>query len=175
MKTALDILAAGLASRSAQALLIGGLALPAYGVVRQTVDVDLLLADADETIVLEILRQAGYGERQRTATFVRYSHESPLLMDVDVLLVDRATFDKLMDASQPYRIGETTFRVPAVAHLIALKLHAIRHNRDRELKDLSDIVELLRTNPRAVSTDDLQALCDRHGPPGIYQTLKSYL
>lgn len=175
MRSALEILAEGLADRRMEALLIGGFALPAYGVVRQTVDLDCLIADTDEETLLTILSEAGYVEKARATTFIRYSHSSPALTDVDVLLVDRDTFDKMRRESRPYRAGSVALRIPSLPHLVALKLHAIRNNPKRELRDLADIAELLRANPNAVSRSELRALCERYGPAGIVSKLEEHL
>lgn len=165
----------GLADRGVQIMLIGGYALPVYGVVRQTVDVDCLVVDRDERIINEILTVAGYVERQRTEAFVRYAHPSDLLMDADVMIVDSSTFGKVVDKSALHQVGSVMVRVPCLAHLIALKLHAIKNNPKREIKDLADIVELLRENPESIGPDELQEICSRYGPEGINKKLESYL
>ena len=107
--------------------------------------------------------------------FVRYSHPSVYLLDVDVLLVDPSTFDKLQARSLVYRVGEAEMRVPCLLHLIALKLHAMKNSPRRELKDLADIVELLQGNPDSVSREDLAAACEQYGPDGVLLQIERYL
>jgi len=175
VKTVLEILSEGLADHKAECLLIGGHALPVYGVVRQTVDVDCLIVDADSPVVHDILSKAGYVEKERTDNFVRFSHPSVYLMDVDILLVDESTFSKMMKESVAYRLHAAEIRVPCLVHLIALKLHAIRNNPERELRDLGDIVELLRSNPDKVPSTELKSVCARYGPAEIYSKLEEYL
>lgn len=175
MKTALEIVCDALNAEGTQFLLIGGFALPVYGVVRQTADVDCLVSDADDLVLGEILAAAGYGEKHRTAAFVQYEHPSLYLMDIDIMLVDADTFTKMHSAGAVHEIGTSRARVPALPHLIALKLHAIRNNPKRELKDLGDIVELLRENPSTVSSQDLAQTCQQYGPPGIFEKLQAYL
>lgn len=85
MQTTLDILVAGLANQGLSALLIGGNALPAYGVVRQTVDVDCLMVNTDTAALAKVMESNGYVEKGRTENFVRYSHPSLYLMDLDVV------------------------------------------------------------------------------------------
>ena len=175
MKTVLEIIWDGLEIRNLTALLIGGHALAAFGVARQTLDIDCLMVDADSGAIHTILTKAGYRETERTENFVRYSHSSIYLMDVDVMLVDRSTFDKMLQRSSVYQVGTINVRIPCLVHLIALKLHAIRNNPKRELKDLGDIVELLRSNQGKVTIEELKATCARYGPDGIYAKLESYL
>ena len=173
--TIFEILTEGFAEQGIDALLIGGYALSAYGVVRQTVDVDWLMADVDSGKLYKILSSAGYMEKARTENFIRYTHQSGFLMDIDVLLVDRSTFDQMIQQSRSCRIDLVELRIPCLAHLIALKLHAIKNNQRREFRDLGDIVELLKSNPGQVPTNDLATLCSKYGPKGIYSKLEAYL
>ncbi len=175
MKTIHEIIWEGLEARNVTALLIGGHALLAFGVARQTLDIDCLMVDSDSEVLHTILTKAGYMETERTENFVRYSHSSIYLMDVDAMLVDRGTFDKMLQHSSVYRVGAISVRVPCLVHLIALKLHAIRNNPKRELKDLGDIVELLRSNSGKVASEELESTCVRYGPDGIYAKIKGYL
>ncbi len=92
MKTAVDILFEGLANNKVEALLIGGYSLPAYGVMRQTLDVDCLIAETKTDCLKCILSGAGYVEQEKTENFARYSHPSVRLMDVDIVFVDQSTF-----------------------------------------------------------------------------------
>jgi hypothetical protein len=175
MKTVMQLISDGLHAGEVSALLVGGHALPAFGYQRQTVDVDCLMATTEAHVLHEVLTGAGYRETERTDMFVRYSHPSAYLLDVDVMLVDRRTFDKLQAKSFVYRVGEAEMRVPCLLHLIALKLHAMKNNPKRELKDLSDIVELLQGNPQSVSREDLAAVCEHYGPAGVLGQIERHL
>ncbi len=157
-----------------QALLIGGHALSAFGYQRATIDVDCLMAIPDVTVLHKVLTAAGYRRIEQTQTFAHYTHPSGTLLDVDVMRVDRDTFDKLHAQSNRYRIGNAEMRVPCLLHLIALKLHAMRNNQKRELKDLADIVELLRANPEKVSREQLLATCERYGPKNIFLQIEKH-
>ena len=154
-------------------LIIGGHALGAHGVVRQTVDVDCLITAPDRSSLDEFLRNSGFTLAGETENFARYMHKSPLLSQVDVLFVDATTFAKLQPAAILLRDNTEGLRVPALAHLIALKLHAIRNNPLREARDLGDIAELLRANPESITPGELASLCDQFGPSGIEIKLKS--
>jgi hypothetical protein len=175
VKTVLEIIGEGMAARNVPVLMIGGHALPAFGIARQTVDVDYLITDSGSKVLDDILTKTGYRETERTENFVRYSHSSIYLMDVDIMLVDSNTFEKMMERSFIYQAGTLNIRIPCLAHLIALKLHAIKNNPKRELKDLNDIVELLRNNQEDITKEELVSICSKYGSDGIYTKLESYL
>ena len=169
----LDKLAQSLDPQRPEALLIGGQVLPRYGVERQTVDVDCLAAARGAAKLHWVLSTAGYEEAGRSETVVRYRHSSPMLVDVDVMLVDQQTFDKMLRDSHEWRMGESVWRVPSFPHLIALKLHSMKNNPRRYERDLPDIRSLLRQNPRAMSRTALEELCTKFGPPGIFAELET--
>ena len=155
MELLLDRLAAALNPDRPEALLVGGQALPAYGVVRQTLDIDCLAAPPGATKLRQVLVAAGYAVAGQSAAVVRYRHESPLLLDVDVLVVSQETYDKLLRDSRQWRTENSVWRVPSLLHLIALKLHALKHNPARWGHDLADIASLLRLNPTAATRDEV--------------------
>ncbi|MFA6543102.1 MAG: hypothetical protein WCS99_01670 [Limisphaerales bacterium] len=58
-------------------------------------------------------------------------------------------------------------------HLLALKLHAIRHTRaTRGVKDMGDIVTLIETNQLDVATLEFRALCEQYGTPEAYESIQ---
>ena len=111
MRTVLEIIWEGIEPHKATALMIGGQALPAFGVAMQTVDVDCLVTDSDSKILDAVLTEAGYTETERTENFVRYSHSSVYLMDVDLMLVDNDTFEKMLEHSFIYRVETTNIHI----------------------------------------------------------------
>lgn len=164
-----------MAERSVPFLLIGGMALPAFDVVRQTIDVDLLLATGKEDVLQEVLVAEGYAEIGRTENFIRYASSSVYHSDVDVLLVDQNTFEKMLAESHSFNTGRASFNVPCALHMIMLKLHAMKNNKGREIKDLGDIVEILRNSRDIVDDKDLDDICSRYGPESIYSKIKDAL
>jgi len=151
--------------------IIGGQALEPHGVSRQTVDVDCLIAVENREAFDEHLCSRGFRKFHETENFARYHHTSGVVPDTDVLFVDASTFEKLQAGSVSFRHGNAQLQVPALPHLIALKLHAIRNNPAREFSDLVDITKLLQVNPGVVSTSELATLCVEFGPPGIQEKL----
>ncbi len=153
-------------------LIIGGHALAAHGVARQTVDVDCLVAMQSREGLDTHLRQGGFQSAGESENFARYTHPSDFISDIDLLFVNAATFEKLQAGSLPLEKAGVTLRAPALSHLIALKLHAIRNAPSREVGDLGDIARLLQANPGAIAPEELAALCEQFGPPGIFSRLE---
>jgi hypothetical protein len=175
MRSTTDIISEGMAERNVPFLLIGGMALPAYDVVRQTIDVDILIATGQEGVLKEVLVAEGYKEIARTENFVRYASSSVYHSDVDVLLVDADTFEKITASSHSFNTGLAFFKVPCALHMIMLKLHAMKNNKKREAKDLSDIIEILRNLRDEVDAKELDDICSQYGPNGIYSKIKDAL
>jgi nucleotidyltransferase AbiEii toxin of type IV toxin-antitoxin system len=171
MQAAFDLLA----SCSRPFLIVGGYALAAHGVFRQTIDIDCLIAVEDQTVFETNLIGGGYVQTAQTENFARYASKTPKLPEVDVLFVDASTFKKLEEASIPLHRGKHEFRVPGLAQLIALKLHSMRNEPRREARDLADIAELLRLNAGRISAGELAELCEKFGPTGIGSKLQSFL
>jgi hypothetical protein len=175
MRTVVQLLAEISEAAGLSMLFIGGRALQAYGVIRQTLDVDVLISERQAKPLGEALRRIGYAEVVRSEIFARYRHASPDLADVDVLYLDADTADKMSRQAQACVLDGTPCRVPDLSHLVALKLHAIRQNPAREPRDFADIVELLRANPERIGRDDLRRLCAKYGPEGLGQKLEESL
>ncbi len=175
MQSVLQLLMAIAAENRTPVLLIGGYALQAYGVTRLTLDVDVLVAEAHAGLVDAGLLQAGYSPVARTEIFARYRHPSTVLPDVDVLYVDGETAGKMSQAATPYGVAGANCLVPALSHLVGMKLHAIRMNPLREARDFADIVELMRANPGRIGKDELRQLCAGYGPRGIWEKLETTL
>jgi nucleotidyltransferase AbiEii toxin of type IV toxin-antitoxin system len=171
MQAAFDLLA----SCPRPFLVVGGHALAAHSVIRQTIDIDCLIAVEDQSLFEATLTAGGYQMEARTENFARYASKSPILPEIDVLFVDASTFKKLEEASIPLRRGKHQFRVPGLSQLIALKLHAIRNEPRREMRDLPDIIELLRLNPGKINAGELRELCDKFGPSGIGTRLQRFI
>ena len=56
--------------------------------------------------------------------------------------------------------------------MIALKLHAIKHNQKiREFKDLPDIVNLIRANKVKYKTAEFRELCLKYGTKEMYDKI----
>lgn len=153
-------------------VLIGGFAVNYYKVTRQTVDVDFLITEEDFEKILGVLHKHGLKVECRSEVFVRCSAAEKYFMDLDFVFVEKDTLDKIIKESKVANIGKQKFLVPSVEHLIALKLHAIKYNpRQREYKDLLDVIDLIKVNKVKVYTNSFKELCLKYGTEELYNKI----
>ncbi|MFH1360858.1 MAG: nucleotidyl transferase AbiEii/AbiGii toxin family protein [Candidatus Omnitrophota bacterium] len=153
-------------------VLIGGFAVNHYKVTRQTVDVDFLIVKEDFEKVQSALKDAGYRQSSVQENFTQLESARLSLRNIDFMFVDRSTLDKIIKKAQPLTIAGQKFLVPSLNHLIALKLHSIKNNEKlRLLKDLPDIVSLIRKNEVNVESKEFKDLCLKYGTEGLYQKI----
>lgn len=156
-------------------LLIGGFAVNHYQVSRQTNDIDFLTTEEDFRKILGPLKKLEYEEFHRGETFVWLRSRRPAWMIVDFMFVGPPTFERMLREGEKIKFEGTEWVVPSLEHLIALKLHAIKNNSDRELRDMLDIVDLIKSNKFEVRTDRFKALCLKHGTQEIYEKVLRWL
>ena len=145
-------------------VLIGGFAINHYRVTRQTADVDFLITKEDFDKILGLLEKAGYKKALLQENFAQLQSSHLSLMDVDFMFVDQETLQKIMKEGQEFKIVGQTFTVPSLYHLIALKLHSIKHNpKLRLMKDLPDIINLIRINEIDIKDVKFKKLCLKYG------------
>ena len=153
-------------------ILIGGFAVNYYKVTRQTADVDFLITKEDFTKISGFLEEAGYKQILAQEAFVQLKSGHLPLLDIDFMFVDQDTFKKIKSESQQLKIAGQHFIVPSLNHLVALKLHSIKHNsKIRLTRDLPDIVNLIRINKVNVEAKEFKELCLKYGTEEIYQRI----
>lgn len=153
-------------------VLIGGFAVNYYGVTRQTADIDFLITREDFEKISGYLQQAGYKTNLLRDNFAQLKNTKISLMDVDFMFVEQETLDKVFQESKKIKITGQEFFIPSLDHLIALKLHSIKYNKKiRILRDLPDIINLLRINDADVTSGKFKMLCLRYGTEQIYQKI----
>src|SRR5580765_7442002 len=108
-------------------LIIGGHAVIAHGYPRNTVDLDFLVRKADRIAWLEELVKLGYVARHEHDNFIQFGSTRGLI-DVDLMLVNDATFNAMQAAAKPTDFGGISAKVPSLEHLIALKLHVLKQD-----------------------------------------------
>jgi hypothetical protein len=156
-------------------LLIGGYGLEAHAIQRDTRDIDFLIATESVPLIERVLFDLGYQRTELSNLCGRYTHPFKDVIPVDLLLVNTATMDKLWNDRIPHIFAEHHLFAPSISSYIALKLHAIKWNERRFAKDANDIVRLLQAADPAVTTEDLQKLCARYGPPGVFEKIQILL
>ena len=152
-------------------ILIGGFAINFYKVTRDTLDVDFLITKEDFAKIKDALLGAGYAEEFATDVVVRFSNKQEAL-DIDFMIVDKATREKIREDGKEIEVVGEKLVIPSLDHLIALKLHAIKHNqKGRIWKDLPDIIGLIKMNKIDCRGRSFRDLCLKYGSDEIYQTI----
>ena len=153
-------------------VLIGGFAVNHYNVSRQTADIDFLITKEDFDRISDALKKVGYQISLTQENFAQLENTRLSIMNIDFMFVDRATIDKIMEEAQLLTIAGQEFVVPSLNHLIALKLHSIKHNEKlRLMKDFPDIVNLIRKNGVNIKNKDFKESCLKYGTEGLYQKI----
>ena len=157
-------------------ILIGGHALNAHGVSRQTGDVDLAVSQGEKEAWRALLEDLGYKLYHEHSAFLQFTAPSLDAWPIDLMLVDGLTLAGLCDDGKKVDFDGTSVRVPCVEHLLAMKLHAIRQAQaDRELKDLEDITRLIESARMDVHGAELRDLCDQYGTRDLYERIVEIL
>ena len=155
-------------------LVIGGHAIGALGYVRHTGDLDLLICDDQLELWCAILERLKYQAFQTHPAFIRWKGPQIDTWPIDFMIVDRRSFAGLMSDSSEIKIGAATVRIPSLRHIIALKLHALKQGQPhRQLKDLSDIIELIKIGKVNWREADFVAFCEKYGTTEIYERIKN--
>ena len=104
----------------------------------------------------------------RTPFFAKFRLLSTGTPVIKVLFLDATTFGKLCEDSFERVFGGFTMRVPSLIHVVAMKLQTVKNEPDREGDDLPEILSLLRINKGRWKAEELDTVCLRFGPRGIY-------
>ena len=155
-------------------LLIGGYALNAYGYSRATRDVDFMMISSDFDKAKQIVQRCGYRQyvhKDLCARFVDHEKQWPPL---DLVFVEKETFQNIIKEAKNVEIMGRKLLVPSAEHLIALKLHAIKNDPQREAKDLSDIFEIIKATGLDVSSPKFKDFCLKFGNAALYERIQRW-
>lgn len=153
-------------------ILIGGFAVNFHQVSRNTADIDILITKENFNKIAHLLEAEGYKRNLTNDNFVQYKSPKFSLMDIDCMFVDEGTFSKMFKEGKELKIAKHRFIVPALNHLIALKLHSVKYNfKDRFGKDFPDILNLIRINRVNIEDQEFRELCLKFGNAKIYKQL----
>jgi len=162
--------------RKLRFLVIGGLAINHYGYMRDTSDLDFFVGQDDRVAWLELLKDLGYASFNDGGNFIQYDPPAQNAWPVDLMLVQEKTFKLIFDAGQDADLFRVKTRVPSLEHLIALKLHALRHGHiGRYLKDFLDVEYLMRINKLDIKSKNIRELFDKYGTPDLYEKISRSL
>jgi hypothetical protein len=154
-------------------MVIGGHAVNAYGISRQTGDLDLLVPLRHRAQWSQLMLRIKYTAIQDDDSFARFSPPDLTAWPIDFMFVDDTTFEHLYSDSSLTTIGVAETRTVSARHLLILKIHALNQAQDhRVLKDLNDALGLLRAGVTGVTPEDLLALCSRYANHDVFDKLR---
>ena len=156
-------------------LVIGGLAVIFHGYSRDTVDLDLLIRRNNRARWLELFSQMRYSIYKERAAFVQLSPPKAGAWPVDLMFVADPTFDPILAAGIPVEMFGASVKVPILEHLIALKLHALKHGHIRRyLKDWLDVENLVRIQGLDLRSEKWKQLFLKYGTFEIYEKISRF-
>jgi hypothetical protein len=136
-----------------------------------TFDIDFMVTAADCTKIEPDLLKAGYSVFNRQNSFLQFKGESPGLRDIDLLICDQQALDKLILGGKKVTIAKEDFIVASAEHLIAMKLHSIAENKERELKDFPDVVELIAASNIDPTGKNIKMMFQRYKLLNLYNKI----
>lgn len=155
-------------------LLIGGYAVNAYGYSRTTQDVDFMIVSSDYERAKQVLQRCGYRQhvhKDLCARFVDHEKQWPPL---DLIFVEQETFQNIVKEARGIEVLGRKLLVPSAEHLIALKLHAIKNDPQRETKDLNDILEIIKAKGLDVGSQKFKDFCLKFGNAGLLERIQKW-
>lgn len=147
-----------------------------FGYSRDTSDLDFFVSQTDREAWMKLLSDFGYADYVDGGNFIQYAPPEQNAWPVDLMLVQEKTFASIFSASQEANLFDVQSRVPSLEHLIALKLHALKHTRlHRFLKDYLDVENLIRVNRLDIKSERLRDLFSKYGTPDLYERISRSL
>src|SRR3954471_379946 len=158
------------AGRGLRFIVIGGHAVIAHGFQRGTEDADMLVSRAEQDAWCAALERLGYRMFRNGGTFVQFESDEAGQWDLDMMVVTEDTFERLFATAKLVTLGGAAVAVPSLQHLLALKVHALKHGHGlRVLKDMTDVAQLLLANRVDPKSEWLRELFQKHGDMQLYE------
>jgi predicted nucleotidyltransferase len=153
-----------------QFLVIGGLAVNFYGYSRDTADLDLLIHRDMRDRWMAFFLEINYSLYQEKGAFIQFSPPEKGTWPVDLMMVREPTFRPIFDFGKEVEMYGAKLLIPTLEHLIALKLHALKHSHlGRYLKDFLDVENLVRINRIDLKSDKTRRMFLKYGTLEIYE------
>ena len=158
--------------RDLQFLVIGGLAVNFYGYSRDTADLDLLISSKTHDQWKVLFLEMNYSLYREQGTFIQFSPPKEGIWPVDLMTVREPTFRPIFEFGKEVEMYEAKMLIPTLEHLIALKLHALKHSHlGRFLKDFLDVENLVRINHIDLKSDKIRRMFLKYGTAEIYEKI----
>lgn len=153
-------------------LVIGGHAVITHGFARNTFDLDLIVHRIDREKWTDLWIKYGYLIKNETPTFLQLVSIDKQFPDVDLMFVTEDTYAKMEVESKPAPPWGMGSKVVSLAHLLALKCHALKHgHEDRFAKDEGDVIQLFKINHLDPQENQWRELILKHGSPELYEKI----
>ena len=154
--------------------LIGGLAMAAYGMPRTTIDLDLVVAGEAQDDLIKFLESQGYETLHRSTGYSNHLHEDPELGRVDIVYVrDKTSRELFADVRRAPGPDEVEVPVLRPAHLVAMKVFAMKNDPSRTFRELADIRFLMTIS--GLKRDEVRGYFEKHGLEHRYAELEKTL
>ena len=124
--------------------LIGGFALGVMGILRSTMDIDILLLVDDLDKADGILTGCMYTCVHRSPHLSQYASELKALGSIDILHASKTISKEMLSRVERFRVFNT-YMIPVLSpeDIIGLKVQAITNDAQREAADIYDMRLLL--------------------------------
>jgi predicted nucleotidyltransferase len=153
-------------------LVIGAHALNAYGTPRATVDVDLLVCKNDRQTWIALLEAEGFKLKDDPGTFLQFSPPYGTEWPLDVMMVNEQTFIKMLNAARTVPVLGIMALVPNAEHLVALKLHALKHGHIKRFdKDMADVIRLIQNAGIEARSAGFRQMVEQFGTAELYEQI----
>jgi len=153
-------------------LVIGGLAVNFHGCSRDTADLDLLIDRDTRDAWLSMLGELGYSVFHDGGAFIQMSAPEAGAWPVDLMLVRESTFRPMLENAREVEMYGVHLKIPSLEHLIALKLHALKHSHaGRFLKDFLDVENLVRANRMDLDSEPVRQWFLKYGNLELYEKI----
>ena len=150
--------------RGLKCLLIGGNALILLGYIRNTIDLDLLVAEEERSPWLDLMRELGYRFLHGVSAFAQFEPSDASAVPVDLMFVEEATWRKLSEGAKEMDLAGEPVLLPRPEYLVALKLHAAASpTRSKPEVDWEDIRQIIRLGALKPEEEPFRSLILRYG------------
>ena len=125
-------------------LVIGGVAMNAYGHARATYDFDVASEGNRREEILRGLQGDGFRVLNDVPSFTNLLHGDRDLGRLDLMWLDARTFDEVFSETRKVDLGPAgVVRVASPEHLVGMKVSAIAQQPTRVFRDGADLQYLL--------------------------------
>jgi hypothetical protein len=156
--------------RQLEFLVIGGLAVNMHGFMRDTADLDLLVRQESRDAWMKMFSELGYTVAGERPAFCQFDPPESGAWPVDLMFVREPSFREFLKFGLSVKILGEWLLIPTLEHLIALKLHALKHGHaERHLKDYLDVEGLVRANKMDLRQEKVREHFLKYGTLDVYE------